>query len=206
MEGTPWIYTWFVPQDLGGLIQLMGRDEFNRRLEEGFAKGYVDLSNEPNLQAPFLFNYSGKPWLTQKYTRQIMSELYNTSPLSGWVGEEDEGQLSAVYVMMAMGLFEMDGGCGTRPYYDLSSPLFSKATLHLDPDYYGGKTFTIEAHNNSRDDIYIQSARLNGKPLDRAWIYHSEIVAGGRLEFEMAPAPNPQWASRPENGPPLLRQ
>ncbi|MBV9225943.1 MAG: GH92 family glycosyl hydrolase, partial [Acidobacteriaceae bacterium] len=206
MEGTPWIYTWFAPHDPGGLIQLMGRDEFNRRLEEGFTKSYVDLSNEPNLQAPFLFNYSGKPWLTQKYTRQVMSELYNTSPLSGWIGEEDEGQLSAVYVMMAMGLFEMDGGCSVRPYYDLSSPLFSKVTLHLDPDYYGGHTFVIEAHNNSRENIYIQSARLNGKPLERAWIYHSELIAGEKLEFEMGSAPNPQWASRPEDGPPLLRQ
>ncbi len=199
MEGTPWIYTWFVPHDPGGLIQLMGRDEFNRRLEEGFAKGYVDLSNEPNLQAPFLFNYSGKPWLTQKYTRQVMSELYNTSPLSGWIGEEDEGQLSAVYVMMAMGLFEMDGGCGPRPYYDLSSPLFKEVTLHLDPDYYYGKTFTMEAHNNSRDNIYIQSARLNGKPLERAWIYHSEIIAGGKLEFEMGPTPNLQWGTSPRS-------
>ncbi len=206
MEGTPWIYTWFVPHDPGGLIQMMGRDEFNRRLEEGFAKGYVDLSNEPNLQAPFLFNYSGKPWLTQKYTRQVMSELYDTSPLSGWIGEEDEGQLSAVYVMMAMGLFEMDGGCASRPYYDLSSPLFNRITIHLDPDYYGGKTFTVEARNNSRDNIYIQSARLNGKPLERAWIYHSELIAGGKLELEMGPAPNLQWASQLENRPPVQRQ
>jgi predicted alpha-1,2-mannosidase len=206
MEGNPWLYTWFVPQDVRGLVELLGADEFNRRLEEGFEKHYVDLSNQPNLQAPFLFNYSGKPWFTQKYSRQVLRELYNTSPLSGWIGEEDEGQLSALYVLMAMGLFEMDGGCSVDPYYDLTSPLFDRVTLHLDPDYYGGHTFAIEAHGNSEKNVYIQSARLNGKPLQRAWIYHSEIVAGGKLEFEMGPNPNTSWASRPQDAPPSHSQ
>jgi predicted alpha-1,2-mannosidase len=203
MEGNSWLYTWFVPQDPAGLVAIMGRDEFNRRLEEGFEKHYVDLSNEPNLLAPFLFNYSGKPWLSQQYSRQVLTELYNTSPLSGWIGEEDEGQLSAVFVLMSMGLFEVDGGCSVRPYYELGSPLFDRVTIHLDPEYYGGKDFTIEARNNSPENVYVQRARLNGKPLERAWIYHSEIVAGGRLELEMGPRPNTEWASRPEDAPPL---
>jgi len=207
VEGTPWIYTWFVPQDPGGLIALLGRDEFNRRLEEGFAKGYVDLGNETNLHAPFLFNYSGKPWLTQKYVRQALRESFNSSPLGGWLrGEEDEGQLGALYVLWALGLFEMEGGCSMKPYYDLSSPLFDRAVLHLDSHYYGGKDFVIEAHHNSPENVYIQSARLNGQPLNRAWIYHSEIIAGGTLEFELGPQPNPEWGTRPEDAQPLLRQ
>jgi putative alpha-1,2-mannosidase len=195
-----------VPQDPGGLIQLIGRDEFNRRLEEGFEKGYVDLTNEPNLQAPFLFNYSGQPWLTQKYTRQSLEKFYSTSPLAGWIGEEDEGQLSALYVLWSMGLFEMDGGCSVKPYYDLGSPLFERIVIHLDGHYYSGKDFVIEAHHNSPANVYIQSARLNGRPLTRAWIYHAEMVAGGKLEFEMGPQPNPQWGTQPEEAPPLLRR
>lgn len=201
VEEDAWICTLFVPQDPGGLIAAIGRDEFNRRLEEGFAKGYVDLSNEPNLQAPLLFNYSGKPWLAQEHTRRCLDRDFSTSPLHGWIGEEDEGQLSALYVLWAMGLFEMDGGCALRPTYDLTSPLFDRVILHLDPHYYSGKDFVIEAHHNSPTNVYIQSARLNGSPLTRAWLYHSEIVAGGTLEFEMGPQPNPAWGTRVEDAP-----
>ena len=205
VEEDAWIYTLFVPQDLGGLVRLVGQDEFNRRLEEGFEKGYVDLGNEPNLQAPFLFNYSGRPWLTQKYVRQSIDRMYNIDPLSGWIGEEDEGQLSAVYVLWAMGLFEMDGGCSVRPYYDLGSPIFDRIVVHLDPKYYGGRDFVIEAHNNSPQNVYVQSARLNGRPLGRAWIYHDEMVAGGTLEFDMGPKPNPAWGTGPGSEQPTLR-
>ena len=194
MEGTAWIYSFFVPQNIPELVKMVGRDKFNARLEDGFKKGYADLGNQPNLQAPFLFNYSGKPWLTQKYSRQVLRTMFNNSPLTGWVGEEDEGQLSSLYVLMAMGLFEMDGGTSARPYYDLSSPLFSRVVLHLDKDYYGGKTFTIEAPNNSNTNIYIQSAMLNGKPLNRPVLYHDEIVKGGKLVLQMGPKPNEKWA------------
>ena len=193
MEGTAWIYSFFVPHNIPELVSMVGRDRFNQRLEEGFAKGYVDLGNQPNLQAPFLFNYSGKPWLTQKYSRQVLRTLFNNSPLTGWVGEEDEGQLSSLYVLMAMGLFEMDGGTSTRPYYDLSSPLFSRTVLHLDKQYYGGKTFVIEAPGNSATNIYIQSAMLNGKTLTRPVLYHDEIVKGGKLVLQMGPKPNMNW-------------
>ena len=202
VEGNAWIYTLFVPQDPGGLIAAIGRDEFNRRLEEGFAKGYVDLTNEPNLQAPFLFNYSGQPWLTQKFTRQCLERDYSTSPLHGWIGEEDEGQLSALYVLWALGLFEMDGGCAVKPTYDLSSPLFDRIVIHLDPHYYGGRDFVIEAHRNAPANVYIQSARLNGRPLARPWVYHSEIIVGGKLEFELGPEPNPAWGTGPDAAPP----
>ncbi len=193
VEGTPWIYTWFVPHDVPGLVKLLGIDQFNSRLEEGFAKGYVDLGNEPNLQAPFLFNYSGKPWLTQKYSRQVLRDYYEESPYTGWVGEEDEGQMSAYYVMLAMGLFEMQGGCAVRPFYDLSSPLFDLVVIHLDPKYFPGKTFTIETRNNSTTNIYIQSAMLNGQPLNEARLFHEVVAKGGRLIIDMGPKPNKQW-------------
>ena len=202
VEGNAWLYTLFVPHDLGSLVALVGRDEFNRRLEEGFARNYVDLTNEENLQAPFIFNYSGRPWLTQKYTRRSLDAFWNTSPLGGWVGEEDEGQLSALYILWSMGLFEMDGGCSPHPYYDLSSPIFDRVVLHMDAHYYGGKDFVIEAHHNGPDRPYIQSARLNGHPYSRAWITHEAIAAGGLLELEMGPTPNEDWASHPDDAPP----
>jgi predicted alpha-1,2-mannosidase len=202
VEGNAWVYTFFVPQDPAGLIGIIGRDAFNRRLEEGFEKRHVDLTNETNLQAPFLFNYSGRPWLTQKYVRQSLRDNYHLSPLSGWAGEEDEGQLSALFVLWSMGLFEMDGGCSCTPGYDLSSPLFDRIVIHLDPKYYSGKEFVIETRHNAPDNPYIQSARLNGCPLSRAWIPHSEVAAGGKLEFEMGPKPNPEWGARTDDAPP----
>jgi predicted alpha-1,2-mannosidase len=203
VEGTAWIYTWFVPHDLPGLVKLLGADQFNARLEEGFAKGYVDLGNEPNLQAPFLFNYSGKPWLTQKYTRLVLRDYFELSPYTGWVGEEDEGQLSAYYVLLAMGLFEMEGGCAIRPFYDLSSPLFDRVVIHLDWKYYPGKTFTIEARNNSATNIYIQSATLNGHPLNEARLNHDDVAKGGHLVLQMGPKPNEKWghATSPQTTP-----
>ena len=193
VEGTPWIYTWFVPHDLPGLIKLLGVEKFNSRLEEGFAKGYVDLGNEPNLQAPFLFNYSGKPWLAQKYSRLVLRNFFEPTPYVGWVGEEDEGQLSAYYVLLAMGLFEMDGGCSANPAYDLGSPLFDRVVLHLDPKFYPGKTFVTEARHNSEKNCYIQSATLNGQPLTVARLPHAAIVNGGKLILYMGPTPNEKW-------------
>jgi predicted alpha-1,2-mannosidase len=206
MEGTAWLFTWYVPQNLGGLIEVIGRDLFLKRLEDGFNQGRVDLGNEPNMQAPFLFNYAGQPWRTQYHTRKSLDEIWDPSPLRGWHGEEDEGQLSALYVLWAMGLFQMDGGCSVRTYYDLTSPLFSRIKLKLDPAVYHGHTFEIVAHGNSAQNRYIQSARLNGKPLNRAWIYHDELVAGGLLEFEMGAEPNTTWATGPESAPPLLKR
>lgn len=195
MEGNAWQFTFFVPHDVPGLVGLLGRSLFNQRLEEGFAKGHVDLGNQPNMQAPFLFNYSGKPWLTQKYSRYVLDTFYNTSPLQGWVGEEDEGQLSALYVLMAMGLFQMDGGVATDPYYDLSSPIFDRVVLHLDKTYYGGNTFTIETINNAPGNVYIQSAVLNGKPLNQPRLYHRDLVKGGTLTIVLGNKPNERWGN-----------
>ena len=195
MEGNAWIYSFFVPHDVSGMIELMGKDRFNSQLEEGFQKKYVDLGNEPSLETPFLFNYSNKPWLAQKYSRFVLDNFYDTSPYTGWVGEEDEGQLSAYFVLLSMGLFEMDGGCSVNPYYDLSSPLFTKAIIHLDPKYYGGKTFTIRTVHNSEKNIYIQSAKLNGQYLNKPILFHSDLIKGGELIYEMGSAPNKNWGN-----------
>jgi predicted alpha-1,2-mannosidase len=193
MEGNAWLYTYYVPQDLPALVELMGRDTFVGRLEAGFRQNHVDMGNQPNLQAPFLFNYAGKPWLTQYHSRYVLDHYYDLSPYRGWQGEEDEGQLSSLFVLMAMGLFQMDGGCKSDSPYDLSAPLFRKITLRLDQAYYGGKTFVIEAKNNSAKHVYIQSAHLNGKPLNTPFIKHSELVKGGKLVLQMGPRPNEGW-------------
>lgn len=193
MEGNAWIFSWFVPQDLPGLVKLLGKETFNQRLEEGFEKGYVDLTNQPNVQAPFLFNYSGEPWLTQKYSRMVANEFFNTSPYSGWIGEEDEGQMSAFYCLISMGLFDMTGGCTLEPYYDLSSPVFDEVTLHLNPKFYKGKTFTIKTENNSAENDYIQSISLNGKPVHQAKIDHKDVIAGGELTIKLGKEPNKKY-------------
>lgn len=220
IEGNSWQYSWYVPHDMAGLVELVGREEFNRRLEEGFEKSrkhrfaahvfdrtmgqtaefYINHGNEVNMCTPYLFNYSGKPWLAQRWAREILDGFYGATPFHGWEGDEDEGQLGAWYVMSAMGLFEMDGGCSVDPKVELGSPLFDKITIHLDPDYYPGRTFTIEARNNSPENVYVQRATLNGKRLEEPRIPFAEIVRGGTLVLEMGPAPAPDCYRRNASG------
>ncbi|WP_207510380.1 GH92 family glycosyl hydrolase [Longitalea luteola] len=219
LEGNAWQYSFFNPHDVQGILNLMGKDEFNNRLEEGFKKSTrynfnaegdlydripINHGNQPNMQAAWLFNYSGKPWLTQHYTREIMNRYYGSTPLHGWLGDEDEGQMGAWYVMAALGLFQTDGGASVKPFYEIGSPLFEKATIQLDPTYYPGKTFTIEAHNVSDKNRYVQSATLDGKPLTKPWFYHSDLVDGGSLVLEMGPEANMEWGSKPGDAPPSM--
>ena len=224
VEGNAWQYTYFVPHDLSGLIGLVGRQEFNDRLEKGFEASLphrfnsehlhengligvgilpINHGNQPNMQAAYLFNYSGKPWLTQHWAREIMDGFYGDD-IYAWPGDEDQGQMGAWYVMSAMGLFQMDGGASVRPFYEIGSPLFSKVTIHLDPEYYPGGNFVIEARNVSRENRYIQSARLDGKRLDKPWFFHQQLVDGGSLVLEMGPEPNRKWGSGPGDAPPSL--
>jgi predicted alpha-1,2-mannosidase len=209
IEGNAWQYSWFVPHDIPGLIELMGVEEFNKRLDTGFEDSkplfvsqFVNHSNQPNMQAAWLFNYSGKPWLTQKWVREILENYYGTGAVDGYPGDEDQGQMGAWYVMSAMGLFEMDGGASVNPVYEIASPIFEKVTIQLDEDYYDGKEFIIEAKNTSAVNRYIQSATLNGAPLNSYWFYHSELVKGGRLVLQMGPEPNKSWAA--EADPPFM--
>lgn len=216
IEGNGWQYLWYVPHDIPGLVKLLGEELFNERLETGFARSephrfaahafdrtagqraeyYINHGNQVNMQAAWLFNFSGKPWLTQKYTHAILESFYGETPYHGWEGDEDEGQMGSWFVIGALGLFEMDGACTADPVLELSSPLFEKITIHLDPDYYPGEKFVIRANNLSKDNIYIQAAHLNGRPLDRCWILFKDVVAGGVLEFDMGPEPNPKWGNR----------
>ena len=209
IEGNSWQYSWYVPHDIPGLVEFIGKELFNNRLEEGFIKSekynfaahvfdrtqgqsaefYINHGNEVNMCTPFLFNYSGKPWLTQKWSRAILNKFYGDSPYHGWEGDEDEGQMSGWYVMAALGLFEMTGGASVNPQIDLGSPLFNKIAIQLDPVYYKGKTFVIEAHNNSEKNIYVQKVTLNGKRLKKPFIPFSAIINGGKLEFEMGSEP-----------------
>ena len=199
---------WFVPHDVAGLVDLMGEDFFIRELEAFFDNtpedflwnDYYNHPNEPCHHVPFLFNYVGCPWLTQKWTRMICQKAYGTG-VRGLCGNEDIGQMSAWYVLAAMGIHPV---CPGDNVYQITSPVFQKVRIRLDPDYYRGRTFTVIAKNNSADNIYIQSAKLNGTALDRAWITHDEIAVGGTLELEMGPSPNKNWASAPEKRPPSL--
>lgn len=225
VEGNAWQFTYFVPHDLSGLVELMGRDTFNTRLQHGFLESAehhfnsehlgsnslagmgilpVNHGNQPNMQAAYLFNHGGKPWLTQYWVREIMDRYYGTGPHSGWLGDEDQGQMGAWFVMSAMGLFQMDGGASVDPIYEIGSPIFEKITIELDNRYYSGDEFVIEAKNASKENRYIQSARLNGKKLDKPWFYHQELIRGGKLKLRMGPEPNTDWGSDPEDAPPSL--
>ena len=214
VEGNAWQYTWFVPQDVHGLVAAMGRERFVKRLNEGMTKSAVtrfnaphdrmasvpiNHGNQPTMQVAYLFNYAGAPWLTQKWSRAILEKYYGHTPVEGWPGDEDQGQGGAWFVMSAMGLFQIDGGCRVKPIYEITSPLFNRAVIHLDKRYYRGKTFVIEAQNNSKKNVYIQSATFNGKPLNRCWLYAWEVTGGGTLKLVMGPKPNKAWAV---DGPP----
>jgi predicted alpha-1,2-mannosidase len=219
IEGNAWQYSWFVPHDVGGLVELMGKDEFNRRLEKGFVDSSksnfnatgdlfahypINHGNQPNMQAAYLFNHSGQPWKTQHWARELMANYYGDDPVGGWPGDEDQGQMGAWFVMSAIGLFAMDGGGSVRPIYEIGSPLFDKITIRLDPRYYPGATFVIEARNNSATNRYIQSATLDGKPLTRCWFHHDELVDGGSLVLEMGPQPSQSWGCGPGAAPPSM--
>ena len=143
-----WQYIWFVPHDVQGLINLFGgRDKFNEKLNWGFEQAvhqdfrggnnaYLYHGQQSDMQVGWLFNYSGKPWLTQKWVREIMARAYGITPEDGYPGDEDQGQMGAWYVLSAMGLFEVNGGAGVEPVYEIGSPIFDKVTIWLDSQYY----------------------------------------------------------------------
>jgi putative alpha-1,2-mannosidase len=118
----------------------------------------------------------------------------DTSAEGGYNGDEDQGQMGALSALMAIGLFDVQGGASAEPRYEITSPVFDTVAIALDPRYYAGRTFTIRTRNNSPANVYIQSARLNGKPLEgRFWITHKEFAAGGTLEIDLGPGPNRSW-------------
>ncbi|TQO38439.1 putative alpha-1,2-mannosidase [Arenibacter algicola] len=204
-ESNSWQYTWYVPQNLPGLIGLMGKNNFVTKLNEAmeasekvyfnalgddFSRYPINHGNESNMQSSYLFNHADAPWLTQKWTRAIQEKYYGLEPRDAYPGDEDQGQMSAWYVMSALGLFQMDGGAATSPHYELGSPRFEKVTIHLSDKYYDGNTFTITAKNASRENKYINAAKLNGKKWDTWKIPQKEIIKGGELILEMQDVPN----------------
>jgi len=224
-EGNAVQYTWYVPHDINGLIDKLGIDLFNERLENMFTDarkttfgGGEDVDsfsgveklynhgNQPCLHNPWLFNYSGKPWLTQKWTRLICDEFYGTEPLHGYGfgQDEDQGQLGAWYVMASMGLFDVQGHGAMRPTFQLGSPLFNRITIQLDNTYYEGEQVTIETVNNTAENHYIQSAELNGNSLTKCWFYRDALMKGGTLKLIMDSKPNTSWGSDPEKNPPSM--
>lgn len=212
VESNPFQQAWFVPHDVQGLKDLMGEAYFESELEAFFDRAPDDLAwndyynhpNEPCHHVAFLFNYIGKPWLTQKWTRKICEAAYGLGPY-GLGGNEDLGQMSAWYVLAASGLHPVCPGDGI---YQLTSPVFDEVTIRLSPKYCSGKTFRIAAFENSPENLYIQSARLNNQPHNRCWIAHNEIAAGGTLELTMGPVPNREWGAPPpaSNVPSAVRE
>jgi predicted alpha-1,2-mannosidase len=216
-EVNTWIYTFSVQHDVAGLIELMGgRDAFNATLDRLFveqygtskwhfldqfpdATGLVGLyaqGNEPSFHIPYLYDFSGQPWKTQRRVRQLMDVWYTDGPL-GIPGDDDGGATSSWYVLSAIGIYPV---CPGSPVYEIGSPIFARSTVRLG----NGKLFTIVADHVSARNKYIQSAQLNGNALDRAWFAHKEMANGGTLTLEMGAKPNLQWGSRPEDAPPSM--
>lgn len=223
-EGNAAQYTWYVPHDIAGLISLVGKEEFNRRLEHTFQVASENLyggkpnefdsfsgveqlynhGNQPCLHNSWLFNYSGKPWLTQYYTRDICNVFYGTESTHGYGygQDEDQGQLGAWYVLAAMGLFDVQGGTNKQPTMQIGSPVFDKITIHLNKKYYSGDDFTLITRHNSDSTRYVQRVRFNGEQLNKCYLPLSKIQEGGVLELEMGNVPNKKWGT--ESCPPSM--
>ncbi|MBP5373729.1 MAG: GH92 family glycosyl hydrolase [Bacteroidales bacterium] len=213
-EGNAVQYTFFVPQNPDSLITRLGKDVFNERLDGIFTEARKSIfgggkvayafsglnspynhGNQPCLHEPWLFNFSGRPDLSQKWVRLICDEFYGTDGEHGYGygQDEDQGQLGAWYVMSTMGLFDVQGGAPSEPTFQLGSPAFDKITVHLSPMNARGKSFVIKTRGNGPEAYYVQGARFNGKPLDRNWLYRSQVFDGGVLELEMGVEPSSCW-------------
>jgi predicted alpha-1,2-mannosidase len=199
-EGNAFQWSWFVPHDVDGLIELVGgKEQFIAKLDTLFSTsselkgeeissditgliGQYAHGNEPSHHITHMYNFIGQSWKTQELANEIMSELYFNDP-NVLAGNEDCGQMSAWYVLNAMGFYSF---CPGDPVYSIGRPLFDKVEINLSD----GKKFTIVANNNNRDNLYIQSAKLNGKLLDKPFFSHKELINGGLLEFEMGSSTN----------------
>lgn len=195
MECNPLQQGWFVPHDLPGLIELIGgkgkvldqlEDFFNKTPKDMLWNAYYNHANEPVHHVPFLFNRLGKPWLTQYWSRFICNNAYFNS-VEGLVGNEDAGQMSAWYVLASSGLYPV---CPGDNRYEISSPVFSEVSFKVPAT---DKVFTIKAYDNSMENIYIQSAKLNGVEYNKCYLSHEDILNGSTLELFMGDKPNEKW-------------
>ncbi|MBI1932427.1 MAG: glycoside hydrolase family 92 protein [Ignavibacteriales bacterium] len=213
-EGNAFQYTFYVPHNPIGLIEKIGKEKFNERLNElfemaqetGFGGGkQIDAfsglqnvynhGNQPSLHISWLFNYSNAPWLTQKWVRQICNDFYGTDGIHGYGygQDEDQGQLGAWYVLAGMGLFDVKGGSDANPMIQIIVPQFSKVTIQLDHKYFPGQEFIIEVDGDPTNEHYIQSASLNNKDLDSFEFSWITFVNGGKLKLEVSDKPNKNW-------------
>jgi predicted alpha-1,2-mannosidase len=214
-ENNGYTYDWDVQHDLPGLFELMGgRGAAEAKLDQLFRQplgmskyefwakfpdasglvGQFSMGNEPSLHIPYLYNYLGAPWKTQKRVRMLVDTWFTGTTL-GMPGDEDGGGMSAFVVFSMMGFYPVTPGV---PIYNLASPVFNRVTIHL----HNGRTLRIICRDNSADNKYIQSIRLNGRPLNRVWIRHAEIVNGASLELQMAGTPNKKLGAEPSALPP----
>jgi predicted alpha-1,2-mannosidase len=214
-ENNGYTYTWDVAQDFKGLFALMGgtekaqdnldqlfREPLGRSKYEFQAKfpdstsmvGQFSMGNEPSFAIPYIYNRLGAPWKTQKRVRMLL-EAFFTDTLQGIPGDEDGGGMSAFVVFSMLGFYPVTPGI---PAYDVGSPVFDKATIHLK----NGKDFVIVARNNSHENKYVQSILLNGRPLGQVWFRHADIANGGTLELTMGDAPNLRLGADPATFPP----
>jgi predicted alpha-1,2-mannosidase len=201
-EGNSWQYSFFVPHDVNGLMDLYGgKPNFSRKLDELFTAdskligreqpditgliGQYAHGNEPSHHIAYLYNYAGEPWKTQKYVRKILDEFYKNAP-DGLIGNEDCGQMSAWYILSAMGFYPVSPSIQN---YDLGTPIFKEAKINLE----NGKSFIIKAVNVSERNIYVKSVKLNGKILKDTFFKHEDLMKGGTLEFEMTDMPVKTW-------------
>ena len=205
-ENNAWVYRWDVQQDIPGLITLMGGpDAFIKKLDETFSTplgrskyefyamlpdhtgnvGQFSMANEPSLHIPYLYDYAGAPWKTQKRIRQLLRTWFRDD-LMGVPGDEDGGGMTSFVVWSCLGLYPVTPGSAE---YAIGSPVFPEAKVHLP----GGKTFEIVAKGASEDNKYIQSATLNGESLTRPFLSHDDVVKGGKLVFVMGDQPNKNW-------------
>lgn len=198
IESNPYQQGWFIPQDIAGMVQLMGgREKVKSDLVNMFEKtpadflwnDYYNHANEPVHHVPFLFNRLGYSWLTQKWSRRICAEAYHND-VEGLIGNEDVGQMSAWYVLAASGLHPV---CPGDPNFEITSPVFNQISLQVKTKAGKSKRFTIIAHHNSPENVYIQSAELNGRKYNKNFLPYAEIIKGGTLELEMGSQPNKQW-------------
>lgn len=213
-EGNAVQYTFFVPQNPDSLISRLGREVFNDRLDGIFTEARKSIfgggkttyafsginspynhGNQPCLHEPWLFNFSGKPYLTQKWVRLICDEFYGTTGEHGYGygQDEDQGQLGAWYVLSTMGLFDVQGGAPEEPTYQIGSPAFDQIVVHLNPLNAKGKELVIKTVGNGPEAYYVQSARFNGKPLEQNWLYRKDVLQGGELVLTMGTEPSDVW-------------
>ena len=210
IEANAWQGTWSISHAIEDLSQLIGgydqtSDMINHAFEQsekddfvfGYGSGYVSYANQPGCSNAHVFNYLGKPWLSQYWVRKVNQQAYGAiTPDAGYGGhDEDQGQMGGVSALMSLGLFSLKGNTSVNPLYEITSPVFDRMVIHLDKDYYQGEKFEIIARNNSKQNMYIQKATLDGQELPGPWFLHQQISDGGLLELEMGPEPNITWGT-----------